>query len=102
MASCSPGTAVDMTMLAGYLGALAPKWMTIGLKLDQEACVRELKEVESMTPEDKCSVLLKKWIDSGKDVSLENICSVLCSEGVDLKKVAKQMQVSLIEDSAMK
>ena len=97
MASSSPGTAVDLTMLAGYLRDFAPKWMTLGLKLDQEACVRELMSVESMTQEDKCSVLLKKWIDSGRDVSLEKFCSVLCSKGMFLEQIAKQMQVRLIE-----
>lgn len=97
MASSSPGMAVDLTMLAGYLRDLAPKWMTLGLKLGQKACVQELRPLESMTQEAKCSVLLKKWVDSGKDVTLEKICSVLCSKGIDLEQVAKQMQVRLIE-----
>ena len=102
MASSSPGMPVDMTLLAGYLGDLAPKWMILGLKLGQETCVRELRQVDSMTEEDKCSVLVKKWVDSGKEVSLEKICSVLCSKGVELEQVAKQMQVQLINQELNK
>ena len=92
MASSSPGKTVELTALTSYLRDLTPKWMNIGVKLDQEACVRALSPLEDMTPEDKCLVVLKKWVDSGKDVSWARICSVLCSKGVDLEEVAKQMQ----------
>ena len=98
MASSSPGTPVNMTVLTGCLGELATKWMTIGIKLGQETCVRELKPVESMTPEDKCLSLLETWVESGEDVSFENLCSVLCSEGVNLEDIAKQIQVRLMEE----
>ena len=92
MASSSPGKTVELTALTRYLHDLTPKWIVIGIKLGQENCVRALSPLEDMTPEDKCLVVINKWIDSGKDVTWSRICSVLCSESVDLEKVAEQMQ----------
>ena len=92
MAASSQDDAVDVTALADYFGDLAPKWATLGIKLGQADCVRELIRLKDMTQEDKCVAVLQSWVDSGTDVSWTNLCSLLRSKGVELEEVAKQVQ----------
>lgn len=93
MASSNSDDTVDMDVLSSYLSKLAPRWIRIGVKLDQEACVREVLQAKDTSPNNCVAVVLRKWVESGKDVSWAKLCSVLRS--VELEDVAEQIQVSL-------
>ena len=90
MASSISDDAVNLELLANHYSKLAPKWVVIGMKLDQEVYVRELIQVKDSTPIKCVTAVLQKWKESCKDVSWTKLCLVLRS--VKLEEVAEEIQ----------
>ena len=87
---------VNMTELIQFVPQMAHKWCEIGMYLELNNCVRELKDSHN-NPRLKMITILDTWIESGRDVSWHRLVEVLEQPGVELGAVAVEIKLHLYE-----
>ena len=97
-------TCVEWEKLKEFSGEIVSKWVTVGIKLlpsEHHDMIRELIREGDKTDEEKCTLVLKRWIElsSADDRSWGKFCSVLLSHKVEKGDVAAKIEhVSCIID----
>ena len=79
---------VKLDVLIDYIRSFAHKWEFLGIKLGQEAAVKDLRTKESDS-ESKCLIVLEKWLEADDNVTWGHLVKSLKSIG--LENVAKQI-----------
>ena len=88
---------VDWDKLEEFSSEITSKWIIVGINLlpnDHRDMIRELIDEGEKTDEEKCTLVLKRWIElsSTDDRSWGKLCSVLRSHKVKMDDLAAKME----------
>ena len=76
--------------LLPYVGKLSSKLLPLGIVLGVKDYVLSIHSGE-LTPQDKCILILNKWLEITKNPTWTEFCNKLKQPGLDMTQLAKEI-----------
>ena len=90
---------VSTETLVEFIPEMAQKWEFIGHKLGLANKVMALR-ISDQPAETKCLAMLAEWVQSGREVTWQQLLKVLTNSGILLYTVASKIKQHLLDNAS--